>query len=762
MAAGTKTFQTQFRINAIWAGQPGVQKAQRALSGLSRTAGVARVKVQGLARGVAAGVGSIRLGERAIQGFTIALAKSFQAATEVQEAHDELGTTMERVAKRMKNTAGKSVAEVAAMVEESTQSLIAASEQMEKTGHDAETLQKGWAKLAATGALDPKQILENGTLSRTCFPTSTGQMLRRKKAAALGEQWADAIMRGNIAILKQMDLSTGEIELVKNVTKLEKEGSISGEEAIKRRQALVLKFAKKFEGETKRVFETPTGKIKQMWIQVGNVFENLGEPFIARAPEMAKAFTTIAENIKPAADELARITAEGLKGISEWFEENKEEIPKWFKFVEEGLGRVYNLLSSIGKLPVLFDLPKFIKDWMTPKPQGQLPGSPSKEPISGAAGTGGEAERRKIAGMNKARIGTQGGTGQFYSLGSAAAEAEQQARAAKAVPGPKVFGKGALAGKEQAFEAAAARHGVDPDYLMAIAKFESAGGTSNMAMTKRNISGHTLPGGKEYKTFATIDESIEALAANVARIQKKLGTKDIDAFAKEYAEIGAENDPNKTNAEWPGAVRKNLEQLKKARTGAGQAKMGGLNPDLVAKLETIQKQGKLKITSGHRSAEYNARVGGARGSQHIHGNAVDIDVSHMSQEERKALIYAASQAGITGIGVYKNSLHFDVGKRRAWGPSHGRESLPGWAEGVIQQHENAASLRSQTRGLGSGRQVAGVTNVNMNAPVTVNGVAPGREALMAKKTALAMRDPVDYFLHQMKEGKSQDIRTNFA
>ena len=124
---------------------------------------------------------------------------------------------------------------------------------MEKTGHDAETLQKGSPQLAATGALDPKQILAQRDAFSDVFLHSRRERNRGGKRG-LGEQWADAILRGNVALLKRMDLSTGEIELVQNVTKLEKKGAISGEEAIKRRQELLLKFGKKFEGETKRVF----------------------------------------------------------------------------------------------------------------------------------------------------------------------------------------------------------------------------------------------------------------------------------------------------------------------------------------------------------------------------------------------------------------------------------------------------------------------------------------------------------------------------
>ncbi len=32
-----------------------------------------------------------------------------------------------------------------------------------------------------------------------------------------------------------------------------------------------------------------------------------------------------------------------------------------------------------------------------------------------------------------------------------------------------------------------------------------------------------------------------------------------------------------------------------------------------------------------------------------------------------------------GIGIYGNSLHFDTGPRRVWGPSYKRGSVPKWA-----------------------------------------------------------------------------------
>lgn len=109
----------------------------------------------------------------------------------------------------------------------------------------------------------------------------------------------------------------------------------------------------------------------------------------------------------------------------------------------------------------------------------------------------------------------------------------------------------------------------------------------------------------------------------------------------------------------------------------------GITPNAQGALERLQGAvGPLKITSGYRDPEHNAAVGGAKGSQHIHGNAFDVDTSGMNDEARAALIMRAREAGFGGIGVYDGSLHFDVGGGRAWGPDYHRGSLPEWAAGA--------------------------------------------------------------------------------
>ena len=107
----------------------------------------------------------------------------------------------------------------------------------------------------------------------------------------------------------------------------------------------------------------------------------------------------------------------------------------------------------------------------------------------------------------------------------------------------------------------------------------------------------------------------------------------------------------------------------------------GMTPEALAAWERLTNEygQPLNVLSAYRDPDRNAAVGGAKGSQHLHGNAFDVDVANLSEAERIALIQQARAAGFQGVGVYENSLHFDVGPERAWGPSYSRDSLPAWA-----------------------------------------------------------------------------------
>lgn len=101
----------------------------------------------------------------------------------------------------------------------------------------------------------------------------------------------------------------------------------------------------------------------------------------------------------------------------------------------------------------------------------------------------------------------------------------------------------------------------------------------------------------------------------------------------------------------------------------------------------------LKITSGHRDVARNTAAGGAKDSQHISGNAVDIDISDYTDEQKTALLKELVANGARGIGIYQGgkSLHADVRETPAtWGPSLDKyagvdpDKQPVWAQQVLK------------------------------------------------------------------------------
>jgi len=88
----------------------------------------------------------------------------------------------------------------------------------------------------------------------------------------------------------------------------------------------------------------------------------------------------------------------------------------------------------------------------------------------------------------------------------------------------------------------------------------------------------------------------------------------------------------------------------------------GVVPELVAALEAFREAvGKPVIVhSAYRCPEYNAAIGGAPDSQHVHGRGADVGVMGMTARE----LYRAARPipAIKGLGVGDAGrfLHLDV------------------------------------------------------------------------------------------------------
>ncbi len=152
-----------------------------------------------------------------------------------------------------------------------------------------------------------------------------------------------------------------------------------------------------------------------------------------------------------------------------------------------------------------------------------------------------------------------------------------------------------------------------------------------------------------------------------------------------------------------GAPGKTLPVITGTQAGRQPLQMDGVKPQILSTWQQVQGDfgRQVPIVSGFRDAATNAKAGGANHSQHLDGNAIDLDVSNMSKQDRLKLVEIASARGFTGIGIYNNSIHLDMrqGERVVWGFDHHADSVPPWAFKFAANHKAAA--------YGAGTPVAG-------------------------------------------------------
>lgn len=200
----------------------------------------------------------------------------------------------------------------------------------------------------------------------------------------------------------------------------------------------------------------------------------------------------------------------------------------------------------------------------------------------------------------------------------------------------------------------------------------------------------TMLGGLKPEQRAQLEKTAKERGFTVEELVKEMmqtTTKSIPAKPEQRSEA-VDGEARFQNASLVAAQPRGMAALVSSSKRGGAPDLENLRPQVVSGVTSLQEAfGKpLPIVSGFRGEARNAQAGGAKKSQHKHGNAVDIDVSDMPRAERLRLIKMASEQGFTGIGVYDNSIHLDYGGRRSWGPTHGKESVPGWASGAISEH----------------------------------------------------------------------------
>lgn len=155
-----------------------------------------------------------------------------------------------------------------------------------------------------------------------------------------------------------------------------------------------------------------------------------------------------------------------------------------------------------------------------------------------------------------------------------------------------------------------------------------------------------------------------------------------------------------------------------------------IKPDVAEKTKSVQSAfgKKLLVTSGFRDPGRNARAGGAEGSKHLTGDAVDVQFQGNEQDTIN-LIKVASEKGMGGIGVYRPGfLHLDTGSKRVWGPDYKASSIPQWAKPALDEHmgrPSSAASGGNATGAGGGESTPAATPVSAPPASTASPSSSG-------------------------------------
>ena len=103
--------------------------------------------------------------------------------------------------------------------------------------------------------------------------------------------------------------------------------------------------------------------------------------------------------------------------------------------------------------------------------------------------------------------------------------------------------------------------------------------------------------------------------------------------------------------------------------------VGCLKPDLLNLVRRAESHfgKKVVVTSGYRSPAHNRRVNGAKHSQHMYCNALDLFMPGVARDDLARFFYAQPDRGGIGLYCHMKSIHVDTGRRREWRwPCRGR------------------------------------------------------------------------------------------
>ena len=170
-----------------------------------------------------------------------------------------------------------------------------------------------------------------------------------------------------------------------------------------------------------------------------------------------------------------------------------------------------------------------------------------------------------------------------------------------------------------------------------------------------------------------------------------------------------------------------------------------VNEQALDKLQALRDRLRkpLILTSAYRSPEHNRKVGGAKNSRHMQGDAFDVRMDNHDPHEFEA---AARAVGFTGFGYYPKQgfMHIDTGRSRTWGtPFPKTETNLPTEQPVGKERESVSEsttvqASAVTIASGAGTAVASVSALDGNAQLIVVALA----AIIILAGAFIMRERI--------------------
>lgn len=280
---------------------------------------------------------------------------------------------------------------------------------------------------------------------------------------------------------------------------------------------------------------------------------------------------------------------------------------------------------------------------------------------------------------------------------------------------------------DEGIDKAAEKHNlpeVASAYLRAITDIESGWGTNNVgkaigheisgdkAQTGQRATGpfQFMPGtARELGLTNTMDPEASADAA--ARYLKQ----NYEAIKKRHPNISEQEAWHRAALAHHSGLGNVLKAEPTQAQHFGKNNVKFNNPDQEAGMQPQVREAlgsigmDITITSGHRTEEHNAKVGGAKGSRHVHGDAADISMAGMDDNTKKEMVRRLFANGFNRFITYDKHghLHVDMhGSKPAFMHNSSAKNLanaPQWLKEVMAEVEGGQVQRGSTGNLNLGK-----------------------------------------------------------